>query len=230
MVRKISSYTEFTESGGNKSSDTVGCIVCIIFLLIGVLFTPGFILLSLLSGVVESCVISWMITILLSIAIWGLLFILIKQFSENSFIISLIIYSLICLFCSIHIISSWDDEKTAKGIFLLFPFIEHSTDAPSVEQKTAISTNTQQDSTVVLSAEKTISCDQEKINLSEISYIIEDKDGYVNLRSEPNINSSVIRQILSGEKVLFLSKNAKWIKVKYEESEGYIHESRLRLL
>lgn len=80
----------------------------------------------------------------------------------------------------------------------------------------------------------------EKINIvkSEIIYkkkkeygIVDDKDGWVNLRERPDISSRSLAKILNGTNLEILEKNENWYKV-YTESgrEGYIFKDRLILI
>ena len=60
--------------------------------------------------------------------------------------------------------------------------------------------------------------------------IIQDKDGYTNLRKEKNTNSEIIQKINTGEKVEILeSRDANWFLVKTKNgNEGYVNKSRLK--
>ncbi len=58
------------------------------------------------------------------------------------------------------------------------------------------------------------------------SYIIEDSDGYSNLREEPG--GKVIRKVYTGEKFEIVGDKNKYKKVKFPDaSTGYIHNSRV---
>jgi uncharacterized protein YgiM (DUF1202 family) len=80
----------------------------------------------------------------------------------------------------------------------------------------------------------------EKINTvkSEIIYkkkreygIVNDKDGWVNLRERPDVSSPSLAKILNGTNLEILEKKVNWYKV-YTESgrEGYIFKDRLILV
>ena len=60
--------------------------------------------------------------------------------------------------------------------------------------------------------------------------IIQDKDGYTNLRKEKNTTSEIIQKINTGEKVEILeSRDANWYYVKTKNgNEGYVNRSRLK--
>lgn len=216
-----------------KRNDKVGCAMLIILLFLGLIISPGFILLSLLSNFIDSCVLSWIITVLTSIAIFVGLLAIAKKFFESYYIISVIAYFLICLFSSIHIISAFDDDNIKKSASLLFPFIEKAKDTQDMNNSTVIQhDNKREVKEITLPVDDVVPLNNDSIiseNTLEVYYIIEDNDGYVNLRSEPNSNSHIIQEILSGEKVLFISKELKWFKVKYDNKTGYIHGSRLKL-
>ncbi len=60
--------------------------------------------------------------------------------------------------------------------------------------------------------------------------IIQDKDGYTNLRKEKNTTSEIIQKINTGEKVEIIeSRDANWYYVKTSKGkEGYVNKSRLK--
>lgn len=60
--------------------------------------------------------------------------------------------------------------------------------------------------------------------------IIQDKDGYTNLRKEKNTTSQIIQKINTGEKVEILeSRDSNWYYVKTSKgNEGYVNKSRLK--
>ena len=61
--------------------------------------------------------------------------------------------------------------------------------------------------------------------------IVHDKDGCVNLRSEPNTNSAAIARILNGTNLEVLDKTENWFKVYTESGRvGYIFKDRLILV
>ncbi|WP_415325656.1 SH3 domain-containing protein [Chryseobacterium sp. MMS23-Vi53] len=64
---------------------------------------------------------------------------------------------------------------------------------------------------------------------NEQNYIIQDPDGYTNLRKEKNTTSEVLQKVKSGEEVDVLDNTGDWWKVKTQEGKtGYIHKSRIK--
>lgn len=60
--------------------------------------------------------------------------------------------------------------------------------------------------------------------------IINDSDGWVNMRSSPSASSQVIIKIENGYKVEILQKNGNWYRVKNSIGDvGYIYSDRLML-
>lgn len=71
---------------------------------------------------------------------------------------------------------------------------------------------------------------QNEIKIQKNFAYIDDPDGWVNLRVEPNSNSRVITKIENGYRVEILEKNGNWYKVKtYINDVGYIYSDRLKL-
>lgn len=63
--------------------------------------------------------------------------------------------------------------------------------------------------------------------------IIRDKDGYVNVRSEPNAQSPIKGTIKTGEAVSVYDEDTPWLSVSYDNGkslEGYVHRSRFQPL
>ena len=61
--------------------------------------------------------------------------------------------------------------------------------------------------------------------------IVDDKDGWVNLRLEPNVNSTVMARISNGTNLEILDKTENWFKVSTESGRiGYIFKDRLILV
>ena len=62
--------------------------------------------------------------------------------------------------------------------------------------------------------------------------VVEDPDGYTNLRTGPSVESKVAGRVLSGTVIAVVpEKGVKWMKVEREEMDSdapYIHGSRLR--
>ena len=61
--------------------------------------------------------------------------------------------------------------------------------------------------------------------------VIDDPDGYVNLRQEPRVDSAVVAKVKKDELFLFERKeNEKWCKVKLKSGvTGWMHYSRIKL-
>jgi Bacterial SH3 domain len=63
--------------------------------------------------------------------------------------------------------------------------------------------------------------------------IIDDKDGFTNVREEPNVKSKIVGKIKEGELFYnrFIEHNSDWIEVETEENlSGYVHVSRIKFL
>jgi hypothetical protein len=66
-------------------------------------------------------------------------------------------------------------------------------------------------------------CDGRKIGF------IDDNDGYVNFRTEPNTTSSIIGIILSGVRIFYWeNEKNNWWKVEINGEEGFVHKSRIK--
>lgn len=64
---------------------------------------------------------------------------------------------------------------------------------------------------------------------NNLSFQIQDPDGYTNLRKEKNAQSEILQQIKSGEDIEILDNSGDWYLVKTKEgNEGYVHESRIK--
>lgn len=60
-------------------------------------------------------------------------------------------------------------------------------------------------------------------------FIIQDPDGYTNLRKDKNTSSEIIQKIESGEKIEILDKNGDWYLVQTKEGKkGYVHKSKVK--
>ncbi|MDR2408621.1 MAG: SH3 domain-containing protein [Bacteroidales bacterium] len=58
---------------------------------------------------------------------------------------------------------------------------------------------------------------------------INDNDGYVNLRTEPNTKSPIIGIIFNEVKIFYWENaNSNWWKVEINRIEGYVHKSRIK--
>jgi len=61
--------------------------------------------------------------------------------------------------------------------------------------------------------------------------IVDDKDGWVNLRLEPSTESTVIAKILNGTNLEVLDKKGNWFKVSTESGRiGFVFNDRLILV
>jgi hypothetical protein len=67
---------------------------------------------------------------------------------------------------------------------------------------------------------------------SQDCYRVKDKDGFANLRKEPNIKSDIILQIPNDKCVFEMHRHGEWSEVIYikekEKYYGYIHTSRIK--
>ncbi|MPS72952.1 MAG: SH3 domain-containing protein [Chryseobacterium sp.] len=67
------------------------------------------------------------------------------------------------------------------------------------------------------------------IKSEKIESIIQDPDGYTNLRKEKNVQSEILQKIKSGEYIEVLENTGDWFLVKTKEGEkGYVHKSRIK--
>lgn len=60
--------------------------------------------------------------------------------------------------------------------------------------------------------------------------IVNDPDGWVNLRNEPSTSSSILVKAFNGTEVELISLEGNWYFVKIKNKEGYIYRDRLQLL
>ncbi|MBP1165821.1 hypothetical protein JOE44_002705 [Chryseobacterium sp. PvR013] len=64
---------------------------------------------------------------------------------------------------------------------------------------------------------------------SESYAVINDPDGYTNLRKDKNTTSEVLQKIKSGEKVKVLDQSGDWWLVETKDrKQGYVHKSRIK--
>ncbi|NLR95117.1 SH3 domain-containing protein [Flammeovirga agarivorans] len=64
--------------------------------------------------------------------------------------------------------------------------------------------------------------------LSQNIGVINDKDGYTNIRKESTVNSNIIGVILEGQTFQYSpSENKNWYKLNFNHLEGFIHSSRV---
>lgn len=65
---------------------------------------------------------------------------------------------------------------------------------------------------------------------SKYKYVINDPDGYVNLREKKSTSSEIISKVSSGEEVIIYSMSGNWWQVKTLDGMlGYIHNSRIKV-
>lgn len=64
----------------------------------------------------------------------------------------------------------------------------------------------------------------------ELPGIINDKDGYVNIRESPNAKAKIVGTIKVGERFYYIPYNSSWVKVKMSHSNlgGYIYYNRIK--
>ncbi len=64
---------------------------------------------------------------------------------------------------------------------------------------------------------------------SNTNFIIQDSDGFTNLRKEKNSSSQILQKINTGEQVEVLDQNGDWwLVVSKEGKKGYVHKSRMK--
>lgn len=67
------------------------------------------------------------------------------------------------------------------------------------------------------------------IDRSSICFIIQDTDGYTNLRKSKNNSSDILQKVKTGEPIEVLDNSGDWFLVKTKEGkEGYVHKSRIQ--
>lgn len=61
--------------------------------------------------------------------------------------------------------------------------------------------------------------------------VIDDPDGYTNMRSQKNAKSQIVALVVQGEEFFTYMQNGNWWQVRTAQGKvGYIHISRIRLL
>ncbi|WP_330745609.1 SH3 domain-containing protein [Chryseobacterium sp. CP-77] len=64
---------------------------------------------------------------------------------------------------------------------------------------------------------------------SNTNFIIQDSDGFTNLRKEKNSSSQILQKINTGEQVEVLDRSGDWwLVVSKEGKKGYVHKSRIK--
>lgn len=74
--------------------------------------------------------------------------------------------------------------------------------------------------------------EEDQIDIDAIEAIIQDTDGFVNLRKEQNNNSEIIGKIKSGEKIITfpsIKNDMWWVKTK-DGKVGFVHKTRIKLI
>ena len=77
--------------------------------------------------------------------------------------------------------------------------------------------------------ERNRKCRTESVKNSVKQYIIQDPDGYTNLRKDKNTSSEILQKINSGESVTVINNTGDWFLIKTKEgTTGYVHKSRVQ--
>jgi hypothetical protein len=114
---------------------------------------------------------------------------------------------------------------TIFGAIIIVSFMLTSCGGGSIESDAKIDENTISSTEADAIKEDTNTTDI-VIDYNTEYYIIEDPDGYSNLREVPSGN--VIRKVYSGEKFKIIGEENNYKKVKFPDSStGYIHNSRV---
>ena len=78
--------------------------------------------------------------------------------------------------------------------------------------------------------ERNKKCRMESNTSNKNQYIIQDPDGFTNVRKDKNSSSEILQKIKSGENIDVLNNSGDWFFVKTKEGkEGYVHSSRIKL-
>ncbi len=80
---------------------------------------------------------------------------------------------------------------------------------------------------------KNSSVKNEKINSTDDNesddfYVINDPDGYTNVRNGKSVQSEILFEIMEGEEFKVLNKDGSWWQIDYNGEKGYIHSSRVK--
>lgn len=76
--------------------------------------------------------------------------------------------------------------------------------------------------------ERNKKCRTETVKNSVKEYVIQDPDGYTNLRKEGNTSSRILQKITLGESVTVFERSGEWVLVKTKQGiSGYVHKSRI---
>jgi hypothetical protein len=117
-----------------------------------------------------------------------------------------------------------DDFKTYK--YIDGPFFEYL-----VKKKSSVA----RDLIIKIMLDTSISKSQKEemtknLYVWNVKCIINDSDGYTNLRKSNSTNSEIIEKINSGESVHVLNNTENWWYVKFNNNNGYIHISKINLI
>jgi hypothetical protein len=78
--------------------------------------------------------------------------------------------------------------------------------------------------------ERNKKCRTESVNSSVKQYVIQDPDGYTNMRKGRGTSSPILQKINSGEKIEVINSTGDWFLIKTKKGlTGYVHKSRVQL-
>ena len=72
------------------------------------------------------------------------------------------------------------------------------------------------------------------LTIFAVRYVVDTKDGYANLREEPNSKSKVIKKLKNNHEMVFWHEKGEWYYIEFEREDGtpfdygYIHKSQLK--
>jgi len=69
-----------------------------------------------------------------------------------------------------------------------------------------------------------------KMQEGEVFGIINDPDGYTNVRKEKSSKSEILFQIYEDEKFILQNNEGDWWLIEYNGNQGYIHNSRVSII
>ena len=98
---------------------------------------------------------------------------------------------------------------------------EVSSSPPSIEQSRNQKTQQRADNTKV---------DPEPSSQRELQAVINDPDGYTNVRSGPGTQYEVLSKIVDNETFYVVSQRGSWWQVRTQDGKyGYMHRSRIKM-
>ena len=69
----------------------------------------------------------------------------------------------------------------------------------------------------------------QKNDTDKNSFVINDPDGFTNLRKEKSSSSEILQKIKTGEKIEVLDNSGDWFLVQtQDDKKGYVHKSRIK--